>query len=84
MLCCILHHSDSKCCVFCIAAIQADRPDGDAEEELAELQEEFTRRIGQADKTIAVLQVRAAALLTLNGCCVQSEARLNSGWVSHP
>lgn len=32
----------------------------DAEEELAELQEEFGRRLGQADKSIADLRVRGA------------------------
>jgi regulator of replication initiation timing len=36
----------------------AEAAGNDAEEELAELQEEFGRRLGQADKTIASLRVR--------------------------
>lgn len=40
---------------------RSNNPASDAEEELAELHEEFTRRLGQADKTIAQLQVWPAA-----------------------
>lgn len=38
----------------------ADQSGNEAEEDLAELQEEFERRLGRADKSIADLRVRAA------------------------
>jgi len=47
---------------------QARNPTTDAEEELAELKEEFAERLGEADAQVAKLKVRLSETLLLDSC----------------